>query len=262
MDHLEAGDFWNNNAEAWTALARAGYDLYRDYLNTPAFFANLPIVDGLSGLDVGCGEGHNTRLLARQGALMRAVDIAPVFIRHAQEEEKKHPLGIQYRVASAVELPFEDGKFDFATAFMCLMDIPETEKALQEVFRVLKPGAFFQFSITHPCYATPHRKNLRDTLGNTYAVEIGGYFDKLNGRVEEWIFGAAPHELKRSFSKFKVPVFNRTLSEWVNLLIACGFVLEMMHEPCPGAETVRQMPYLQDSSVVAYFLHVRCRKPG
>ena len=54
MDHQEAGDFWNNNAEAWTALARAGYDLYRDYLNTPAFFANLPVIDGLNGLDVGC----------------------------------------------------------------------------------------------------------------------------------------------------------------------------------------------------------------
>ncbi len=49
-------------------VARAGYDVFRDHLNTPAFFALLPDVAGLSGLDIGCGEGHNTRLLARRGA--------------------------------------------------------------------------------------------------------------------------------------------------------------------------------------------------
>jgi trans-aconitate methyltransferase len=41
-----------------------GHDIYRDHLNTPAFFAMLPDVEGLAGLDIGCGEGHNTRLLA------------------------------------------------------------------------------------------------------------------------------------------------------------------------------------------------------
>jgi trans-aconitate methyltransferase len=68
MDHEEVGRLWNANADAWTKLSRAGYDVYRDYLNTPAFFTMLPDVDGLSGLDIGCGEGHNTRLLARRRA--------------------------------------------------------------------------------------------------------------------------------------------------------------------------------------------------
>ena len=39
MDHEEVGRYWNANAAAWTKLARAGYDIYRDHLNTPAFFA-------------------------------------------------------------------------------------------------------------------------------------------------------------------------------------------------------------------------------
>jgi hypothetical protein len=62
MDHEEVGRFWNANADSWTKLARAGYDGYRDYLNTPAFFAMLPDVDELSGLDIGCGEGHNEQI--------------------------------------------------------------------------------------------------------------------------------------------------------------------------------------------------------
>ena len=60
MNDREAGQLWNENADAWAELARAGYDVYRDHLNTPAFLAMLPNVSGLRGLDIGCGEGHTT----------------------------------------------------------------------------------------------------------------------------------------------------------------------------------------------------------
>src|SRR6266508_2477337 len=118
MNHEEVGRFWNANAHAWTTLARAGYDVYRDYLNTPAFFELLPDVAGLAGLDIGCGEGHNTRLLARRGARVTAIDIAEDFVGYAKEVEAAAPLGIDYRVASAVCLPFAECTFDFATGFM------------------------------------------------------------------------------------------------------------------------------------------------
>jgi SAM-dependent methyltransferase len=261
MDHKEVGRYWDGNAEVWTRLARAGYDVYRDYLNTPAFMAMLPDVDGLAGLDVGCGEGHNTRLIARRGARLTAVDISEVFIRKAKELEKEQPLGIDYRVASAVELPFPDESFDFATATMSLMDVPETDRALAEAFRVLRPGGFLQFSICHPCFDTPHRRNLRDEDGLTYAIEVGDYFRNLDGEVAEWIFGAAPEEVREGLPRFKTPRFTRTLSQWLNLLVETGFALERVEEPRPSDEVVRQCPDVQDAQVVAYFLHVRAGKP-
>jgi len=49
MNHEEVGRYWNENAVVWTRLARAGYDVYRDYLNTPAFFEMLPEIRGLTG---------------------------------------------------------------------------------------------------------------------------------------------------------------------------------------------------------------------
>lgn len=260
MDHQEVGRFWNDNAEVWTQLARAGYDVYRDHLNTPAFLAMLPDVGGFYGIDIGCGEGHNTRQIAERGARIVGVDIAEVFIKHAAEMERRQPLGIGYRVASAVELPFPDNTFDFATAIMSLMDVPETERVIAEVFRVIKPGGFLQFSITHPCFDTPHRRNLRDEEGQTYAIEVGDYFRNLNGEVIEWIFGAAPGELKRKLPKFKVPRFTRTISQWFNLLVQTGFVVERVGEPRPTDEAVRNCPDVQDAQVVAYFLHVRVRK--
>src|SRR3954463_6041977 len=132
MNHEDVGRLWNGNAEAWTKLARAGYDAYRDHLNTPAFFELLPDVAGLSGLDIGCGEGHNTRLLARRGARVKGIDISEVFVTHARQAEADEPLGIDYHVGSAVTLPFDDRAFDFATGFMSFMDVPETDCVLAE----------------------------------------------------------------------------------------------------------------------------------
>jgi len=54
--------------------------------------------------------------------------------------------------------------------------------------------------------------------------------------------------------------FTRTLSAWINLLVAAGFRLEQVAEPRPTAEAVRRWPNLQDATVVALFLHVRVRK--
>ncbi len=161
-----------------------------------------------------------------------------------------------------MDLPFDEASFDFATAFMSLMDIPETGRVLAEVFRVLKPGGFFQFSISHPCFDTPHRENLRDENGRTYAYEVGKYYLRQRGEEEEWIFNAAPAEVREGLRPFRIPRFTRTLSEWLNLLVETGFVLERFGEPYPDDDAVRERPGLQDAQVVAYFLHVRVRKPA
>ncbi|MEA3441800.1 MAG: class I SAM-dependent methyltransferase [Chloroflexota bacterium] len=259
MDHREVGKLWDGNADAWTQLSRAGYDTYRDWLNTPAFFEMLPDITGQKCLDIGCGEGHNTRLLAERGADVTAIDIAKVFVRHARAVETAAPQGIHYTIASAVELPFPDNLFDFVTAFMSLMDIPETEQVIAEAFRILKPGGFLQFSITHPCFDTPHRRNLRDENGITYALEVGDYFYNMEGDVAEWLFSAAPEKEKVGLPLFKTPRFTRTISQWLNLLIDTGFTIERIAEPRPSDETVQKCPNIQDAQVVAYFLHVQAK---
>lgn len=262
MDHVEVGKYWDQNADVWTQLARAGYDVYRDYLNTPAFLRMLPDVDGLRGLDVGCGEGHNTRLLARRGARVAAIDVSRRFVAHADAAERREPRRIDYQIASGAQLPFAEATFDFAVAFMSMMDIPETDLILAEVCRVLKPDGFFQFSITHPCSDTPHRRNLRDGNGRTYALEVGGYYEQTDGRVDEWLFGAAPPEVKQGLRRFRVPRFHRTLSGWLNAILDAGLGIERVGEPRADDEVVHACPDLQDTQVMAYFLHIRCRKGG
>lgn len=262
MDDREVGEYWDGNADAWTKLARAGYDVYRDFLNTPWFFGMLPDVTGLAGLDIGCGEGHNTRLLAKRGAKVTAVDVSPKFIAHAKEAESNEPLGIHYHAASGTDLPFDDEAFDFATAFVSLMDMAEVERALDEVFRTLKPGGFFQFSITHPCTTTPDRKLIKDEHGRPVALRIGRYFEPDDGEIDRWLFGAAPAEEKAGLELFRTPRFHRTLSGWLNAVIDAGFIIERIEEPVADDQAVRQCPDVEDTRIAPYFLHIRCRKPG
>ncbi|MGI9490130.1 MAG: class I SAM-dependent methyltransferase [Geminicoccaceae bacterium] len=261
MDAKEVGRYWNENAEAWVNLSRQGFDVYRDLVNTPAFFQMLPKISNLDGLDIGCGEGANTRLLADRGAKMTALDISDAFIKHARTEEKAKPRDITYFQGNALKLPFDDRKFHFATAFMSLMDIPDNEKAIAEAFRVIKPGGFFQFSITHPSTALSHFKKLRSSDGRAYAFELGGYFQQEDGWIDEWTFKAAPEDMRSRYDKFRIPRFCRTLSAWINALIGAGFIIEEMGEPKAGEEALAIRPKLADTHVFPYFLHIRSRRP-
>jgi SAM-dependent methyltransferase len=254
MDEREAGSYWEENADAWTRLARQGYDVYRDLINTPAFLDLLPDIAGLTGLDLGCGEGHNTRLFAGRGAAMYGVDISSTFLRHARAEGG----GIHYTVASAQRLPFAAESFDFAVACMSLMDVPDPAAALCEAVRVIKPSGFLQFSILHPCFFTPHRRLLRDLAGREYAVEVGRYFET-DPIMEEWLFSAAPASAKAGMRPFHTVNFHRPLADWINMIADAGLRIERAVEPYATPELAAQYPRIADTRVVAYFLHLRCR---
>lgn len=259
MDHREVGRYWDGNAATWTLLSRAGYDVYRDLLNTPAFLDLLPDVSGRRGLDLGCGEGHNTRLLAGRGAAMVGIDIAAAFVRAAAVEERRRPLGIRYLHASAALLPFAEGAFDFVVAFMSLMDMPEQDRVLRQIVRALRPGGFLQFSIEHPLNCS-RREWVRDENGRQLALTVSGYFDG-GEAVDTWLFSTTPAELRTTLPPFRVPRFRRTLSQWINAIAAAGLVIEAAVEPSADEPTARAHPEIADSRIVPLFLQLRCRKP-
>jgi SAM-dependent methyltransferase len=261
MDQDVITEYWEANADAWTRLTRAGYDVYRDVLNTPAFLAMLPPVAGLDGLDIGCGEGANTRRLVQLGARMRAVDIAPTFIRHARAMEETSPLGIEFQLGDALTLPYADSSFDFATAFMSLMDVPDPGRALREAQRVLRPAAFLQFAILHPCFSPPYRKVRREADGAVRGIEVGDYFNESDALIDTWLFSAVPKEERQRIPPFRVPRFHRTLTSWVKMITEAGLVIQQFGEPSATEEVARAVPDMADTRVAGIFLHVRAVKP-
>lgn len=261
MKTEEVAAFWEKNATAWTTMARQGFDVCRNHLNTPNFLDLLPDVSALKGLDIGCGEGFNTRMVADRGAHMTGVDICQKFLEFARQAEIDEPRGIVFQLAGAHNLPFEANTFDFAMSTMAMMDMPDIPGAVEEVFRVLKPGGFFQFSICHPCFQTALFEWTRDENGEPTGLVCGDYFHEEMEKVLEWTFTSAPEEMRSEYGNFSIPTYFKTLSGWLNMLLDKGFFLERFLEPCPDAETLAKFPALKGAAKVALFLHIRCRKP-
>ena len=185
-----------------------------------------------------------------------------ISLRPSRGEAQKLGGGIRYTVGSARRLPFREATFDFATAFMSLMDLPQPEKALLEARRVLKPGGFLQFSITHPCFDTVHRRRIKDADDRTYALEVGGYFLRTDGQIDQWIFHSAPPEITAGLRKFRTPRFRRTVSCWLTMIVDAGLQIERVSEPQASDEAAARFPKLQGTHVAPFFLHLRCRKRG
>jgi SAM-dependent methyltransferase len=247
---------WQDVDPTWIAVTRAGYDVYRDLVNTPAFFAALPPVTGLRCLDLGCGEGHNTRLLARRGADVIALDIAEAFLRAAVDADDDT---VRYVMGDGARLPFDTASFDVVTAFMSLMDVAAPEQTLIEIARVLRPGGFTQFSISHPATSTPIRHWVDNESGRRHALATGEYFYE-GELTERWTFGAAPPGLRSSQRPFTITSARRTLAGWLNAVIGAGLTIEAVVEPHADEQTAATHPRVADTRIAPYFLLVRARK--
>ena len=103
-------------------------------------FVDMQGLRGKKVLDIACGTGVLTEQFVRMGADVTAVDLTPKAVELTKKRLALYGLHGNVMEADAQRLPFPDNSFDFVCAWGCLMHMPETEKAISEIQRVLKPG--------------------------------------------------------------------------------------------------------------------------
>ncbi len=116
-------------------------------------------------LDVACGEGYGSALLARHAAHVTGVDVSADAIAHAGREYAK--LGnARFVRASCTAIPLEDASIDVAVSFETLEHIGEQAAFLDELARVLAPGGVLVLSCPNKLEYTDRRK-----FANEYHVK-------------------------------------------------------------------------------------------
>lgn len=148
----------NNNV--WSDLHKSYKD--RDWIDKPSLFAETAITyfpaDGRV-LDLGAGQGQDSRFFAEQGYEVISTDLEETALEQNASklsEELKKKITVQ-KIDLRDELPFEDASFDVVYAHLSLhyFDYETTVRLFGEIQRVLKPGgvlAFFTNSVHDPEY--------------------------------------------------------------------------------------------------------------
>jgi SAM-dependent methyltransferase len=128
-------------------------------------------------LEVGCGMGQ---LAARMHGELDADVVATD--QSARMVELTRSRGVDARVADVQALPFTEGEFDCVVAAWMLYHVPDIERALGEIARVLRPGGRLVAATNRP----DHLRELREFIGTS--TQAAGTFNGENGEdlLSKW----------------------------------------------------------------------------
>src|SRR2546423_3582103 len=108
------------------------------------------LVEGARVLDVACGTGDLSRVLARAGAAsVIGLDFCRPMLEIARRKAADDNRAVLFIEGDALRLPFADESFDVVTIAFGLRNLAGVEEGLRELLRILKPGgraAVLEFS--------------------------------------------------------------------------------------------------------------------
>jgi SAM-dependent methyltransferase len=224
----ETRDVWNENAPFWDERMGEGNDFVQ-VLIWPATERLLALRPGERVLDIACGNGLTSRRLAEIGAHVVAFDFAEEMIRHARRRTLQYAGRLTYLVLDATDegglLALGEGAFDAALCNMALFDMADIQPLMRALARLLRPGGRFVFSVTHPCFNSPHMAHvaeMQDQDGDIVTVYSVKVFNYISPSVSQ--AAAIPGQPKPQL------VFHRPLEGLLGTAFQSGFVLDGLEE--------------------------------
>jgi SAM-dependent methyltransferase len=157
MDEIGAGKFWQSIKSRMLELLEAK--------------------PGDRILDIGCGAGNDTlvvaRLVGKRGRVV-GVDFSNTMIAEANKRAKGLELPVEYYFGDAQNLPFPDNSFDGCRAERLLQHLDNPQQAIAEMVRVAKPGA--HIVAAEPDYGSITIKGSKPILTRKFISSHCGYF--------------------------------------------------------------------------------------
>lgn len=230
---------WNSLAEDWDKTMKEG-DWFQRYIIYPELVKLCGVVEGKAIIDVGCGNGHLSRFFRTLGAKVMGVDSSQYMV----EKCCSHESDIDFACVDITEPVTIERTFDFAVFNNSLQDMPHFEKGIKNTCDLLENQGQLLIVVKHPCFHPKsvdlgwkiHTKDGRELMTGSGLTHLalnetdytGEYF-----MMDDYLVG--DEHVREWFGK-KTTSYARTLQDYINTIIDCGFVLKGIYEPAPIVE--------------------------
>ena len=151
----------NNQSELEFTGERFMPDLINDDVmvaeHMQRYLSIAPLIKGKKIIDIACGEGYGSEILARSAASVTGMDISVEAVEHAAAKYRRDNLS--FRVGSISDIPEENSSLDAIVSFETIEHVPEELQwdFIREAKRVLKDEGFLVIS-------TPNKKEYSDSF--------------------------------------------------------------------------------------------------
>ncbi len=186
-------------------IAEVADDPAYEEVVTPLLLDVLRAEDGMSYLDLGCGEGRVMRAVGGSGPTVIGLDLSYELLRRAGS-------GV---VADLTEIPAGDDSFHGVYSVLTLEHVEDHVAFFREAARVTRPGGVLALVVNHPTWTAPNSTPIGDSDGEVL-WRPGDYFSKGSSEVPA--------------GEATITFHHRTMADLLNAAANAGWSLERMVE--------------------------------
>jgi ubiquinone/menaquinone biosynthesis C-methylase UbiE len=212
-------------------------------------------ISRLRAIDLGCGAGHNVIALAKAGAIAAGVDFSLKQLEEARKMTKDMKLAADFFQSDITSMSFFNNEtFDLAISACAIAFVKNLDRALAEIFRILKENGRFILSVMHPVQYIIDGDEGSMYFNSAYPFK---------SRVLKWSWNI--REKSIPFQHYL-----RSISDYHNALVKAGFEVTRILEPEPtmdsphkgiSKEIMEDYPYIAKHLPVTLIM-MACKNPS
>lgn len=211
--------------------------------------AMLPGLRGKKVLDIGCGMGQHAKQYSDMGAKsVLGIDISEKMLEYAREHFFAE--NITYRQMPLEDIALLGEQFDLVTSSLVFDYAEDLDETMKGVCSLMKNGAYFVFSMSHPmatAWDGQYDRYTRTRSGERLYANISNYMVE-GKRTVKWV--VEDYEL-----------YHRTISSIINSVAKAGFLIEECQESHISDEMRKQYPSQFGGTLHRPdFVFFRCKK--
>jgi SAM-dependent methyltransferase len=201
-------------------------------------------------LEIGCGGGQNSIVLAKWGARSVGLDISEEQIKYARKLASGEGVKVEFYVGCMENLSvFHAESFDIVLSSFAIDYAADVQRTFKEVFRVLRGTGLFVFAAAHPII----NKGRPMRYGKRRVWAVANYFDRRR-RVWKW-------RVEEGVAEFRGRQI--TIQDYFDFLVKAGFSVDRILEPEPypignmSPSELARVPYFEAGFLKNYDLMQR-----